>query len=76
MVAHDKLMHYLVGSVIALVSVVVIGVWALLLVLIAAIGKELYDKVSGKGTPEWMDVVWTMYGGVVVVSAYVVGNMV
>lgn len=76
MIQHDKLMHYTVGSMIALAATVVVGVWALVPVLMAAVGKEVYDKVSGKGTPELMDIVWTMWGGGVVVLAYLVGNMV
>jgi hypothetical protein len=30
------------------------------LVVVIAIGKEVYDKVSGKGTPELMDIVYTI----------------
>lgn len=30
--------------------------------LAAGAGKEIYDKVSGKGTPSWKDIVYDLTG--------------
>lgn len=65
-IAQDKLMHYFVGSLIMALCIPFIEVYGLLVVLLAAVGKEAYDKVTGKGTPELMDIVYTMFGGLVV----------
>jgi hypothetical protein len=31
-----------------------------------AVAKELYDKYSGTGTPDFYDIVYTVAGGIVV----------
>ena len=36
-----------------------------------AIAKEVYDRASGKGTPDVLDAVATMLGGVVVLAPLV-----
>jgi len=41
-------------------------------VIFAAIGKELYDLLSKRGTPEIMDAVATILGGAVVVISTVI----
>lgn len=51
----------------AAVSYPLVGWWAIVVTAVAAVGKELYDKYSGKGTPELMDIVYTVSGGLVVV---------
>ena len=67
MMGKDKLLHYLFGSIIAAVLLPFIGgVFALMVVAAVGIGKEVYDHFFG-GTVEAMDVVWTVFGGVVVV---------
>ena len=40
-------------------------------VVIAALGKEVYDRVSGRGTPELADSFATIVGGSVVVISHV-----
>ena len=61
----DKLLHYAVGTLLYATSYAVVGYLAIVAVVMAAVGKELYDKVSGKGTPEWLDAVATVLGGTV-----------
>jgi len=57
----DKLLHSFYGSWLYLLSTLVLPTTlALALVVVIAIGKEVYDKVSGKGTPELMDIVYTI----------------
>jgi len=31
---------------------------------VAGIAKEAYDLISGRGTPEWLDILWTFVGAV------------
>lgn len=61
----DKLIHFLGGACIAFA----IGVFfpALGFIAAAAVGtaKEIYDNVSGKGTPDVWDALVTMLGGLV-----------
>ena len=58
----DKAYHVIAGVVIFACTQWLLGVWSLLIVLIVAILKETYDKYTGKGTPEIMDIVFTMVG--------------
>ena len=41
---------------------------AWLVVAAAGVGKEVYDKVSGNGMPEWRDAFATIVGGSVVLG--------
>ena len=38
-------------------------------VFVVATSKEIYDKFSGKGTPDIMDIVWTMFGAITIFIA-------
>ena len=61
----DKILHFLAGIVIAAYATLFIQ-WWWALVLVAFIGglKELiYDKWMQKGTPEWWDFIFTIFGG-------------
>lgn len=62
----DKMAHFIVGVLIyAVLHFVGIG-FALLMVVIAAIGKEVYDYFNrAKHTPEFMDAFATILGGCV-----------
>jgi len=73
-IQQDKLMHYLVGSIIALLGLPFIGIAVMFLVVCVAIGKELYDHYTGTGTPEYLDIVWTILGGLVVTIAYLLNT--
>lgn len=54
----DKILHVLVSLVLMLEFQRFLPVWgALTVVLAIGIIKEVYDKVSGKGTPDWRDIV-------------------
>ena len=75
-VQQDKLMHYFVGTLLALVLVPFIGFYSMILVASIAVAKELYDYYSGKGTPELLDIVWTVLGGLVVVISYLIGTVI
>lgn len=59
----DKAYHVIVGVSIFALTHWLIGVWSILVVLGIAILKEAYDKFTKKGTPEWLDIVYTVVGG-------------
>ncbi len=64
-ITSDKKLHFLVGLAIALV----LNIWVCIL---AGAGKEIYDKISKKGTPEFMDFVCTVLGGLVGILALLI----
>ena len=67
MIPVDKQLHFFSGGMLAglLMPFGFEVAWAG--VVIAAIGKELYDRVSGKGTPELADTLATIVGGSIVI---------
>lgn len=68
---NDKIKHIIAGAVIGLVSALLIKIWdrdlmilGALVALIAGAAKELiWDKWLGKGTPEFADAWFTLWGG-------------
>lgn len=59
----DKLLHIVVSAIIMVVLGWFMPTWvAVLATLCVGIGKEVYDKVSGKGSFEWMDLVCDCIG--------------
>ena len=59
----DKLYHILVSAVMVAVLGLFMPTWvAVLATLCVGIAKEVYDKVSGKGCFEWMDLVCDCIG--------------
>jgi len=63
----DKLLHFFSGGFLAALLLPFGFEWAWLGVVVAGVGKEVYDKVSGRGTPEWKDAFATIVGGSVIV---------
>ena len=62
-VGADKLLHIVVSAVIMVVLGLILPTRvAALATLSVGIGKEVYDKVSGKGCFEWMDLVCDCIG--------------
>jgi len=58
---HDKLLHSFYGTLLFTLAMVVVSPLAALLgTLAVAVGKEAWDKVSGKGTPDVWDIVATI----------------
>ena len=66
---NDKLLHFFAGSYVALLAMQWVQ-WgfALALVALVALVTELYDRISGKGTPELWDFLATLIGGMVTVA--------
>ena len=67
MIAHDKITHTLTGAAIAAALLPFGVIPALLAVVVAAVGKEVWDA-QGHGTPDRIDALVTVAGGVLMVS--------
>jgi len=64
-IPQDKQKHLAVGVIISL-TIPFIGIYGLLLCLVAGVGKEIYDYISKKGTPEILDAVYTIIPAIIV----------
>lgn len=64
---HDKCFHFIAGTYIYLIaSVLLTPILSIGLVIIAGFAKEfIWDRWLDKGAFEWMDIVYTITGGVV-----------
>ena len=61
----DKVVHFLGGFFVCMnISIIINPVFAMLCTVGIAAGKEIRDKRSGKGTPEYWDFIATVAGGV------------
>lgn len=59
----DKLKHIVVSAIIAVTLNLFLPWWAAgLATLTIGVGKEVYDKVSGKGQAEWKDLLADLVG--------------
>ena len=66
LLAEDKLKHVVVSATIAVVLNLILPWWmAGLITLAIGVGKEVYDKVTGKGHAEWEDLVADVVGIVI-----------
>ena len=63
----DKQLHFFSGGMLAGLLMPLSVQLAVFGVIFAALGKELYDLLSKRGTPEIMDAVATILGGSVIV---------
>jgi hypothetical protein len=59
----DKQYHFLAGFCIYLIAQLYMPtVWAMVPVIAIGTGKEVYDYLSKKGTPDINDLLFTIYG--------------
>lgn len=73
-IPHDKCLHAIYGAASAFVGLALISMPAgALLCFGVAAGKELYDKATGRGTPDVLDFAATLIGGGFVCAAAVLG---
>ena len=62
----DKLLHVVVSATVtALLSHVIPFVGLLLVMTLIFVGKETYEKLSGKGSAEWKDIVADYVGFII-----------
>lgn len=62
-ITKDKWEHYAVALTLTCLFDIFLQTWlAAIVVLAISIGKEVYDKVSGKGTPDWYDLLADVLG--------------
>ena len=72
-IPQDKKKQFAAGfAITAVVSLFFGYIVGAIAAVIAAAGKELYDKATGKGTPEILDFVATVLGAVAAVATSVV----
>lgn len=63
LLTEDKLKHVVVSAIIAVALGLFLPWWvAGLITLAIGVSKEVYDKVSGKGHPEWKDLLADLVG--------------
>jgi hypothetical protein len=62
----DKARHYIAGSLLAAVGALHSIAIGLLLCVVFAIAKEARDRITRRGTPELLDALWTVGGGLAV----------
>lgn len=61
--AFDKKLHYFAGLLITgVLSNFLPAIIAVAIAVVVGIGKEVYDRVTKKGTPEFADFLWTAAG--------------
>lgn len=73
----DKLKHIIAGAALSALAIVFLqelGMWNFLIVVLIGAAKEIvYDKILGKGTPEFWDFMATALGVAMVMVGYLVG---
>ena len=63
LLSEDKLKHIVVSAIIAVTLNLFLPWWvAGLITLAIGVGKEVYDKATGKGHPEWKDLLADLVG--------------
>ena len=62
----DKILHFIAGTYIFMISAIFVNLWMSLLIvaIIGAFKEWVYDKALNKGTPEVLDFLFTLLGGV------------
>lgn len=60
----DKQAHFWTGSILGFVSYIFVGCWALVVVALIALLKEVYDYNHPNHTADFWDWVATVFGGI------------
>lgn len=57
-ISHDKLLHFAVCTVLSAILHLIFPAWVVVsIMVILSCAKEVYDQISGEGTPEWKDLI-------------------
>lgn len=64
LIGYDGIMHFLVSAIITLElrRFNIPRLFAALITLLIGVGKEIYDKVTKKGTASWKDIICDIAG--------------
>jgi uncharacterized protein YfiM (DUF2279 family) len=70
----DKKLHIVVGFIIGFLGAYFLrsALFGFLAAVAAGALKEIYDKCSGKGTPEWLDFLATAASGLIGAGIYLI----
>lgn len=68
--ASDKWLHLAAGFAITALIAPFSILWAIVIAVLVLLGKELYDQISGKGTPELLDIAAGVTGVILAVVFY------
>lgn len=73
----DKKKHIIAGLIIGFLGAYCSGSapFGFGLACIAGLGKEVYDKISGKGTPEGLDWLATSGGGLIGAGIFLISGV-
>ena len=65
-IGFDGLMHFALSSIISFILSIFLFWWlSFTITVIIGIAKEIYDKMSKKGTPEWKDLLCDIFGALI-----------
>lgn len=63
LMAADGMKHFILSCTLTALLALALPSWvAALVVLAIGLGKEIYDRVSGRGCAEWKDVLFNLCG--------------
>lgn len=65
---HDKANHFVYGAIVACAGLFISPLASAAAVLVVAFGKEIYDLVTKRGTPDGTDALASIAGGTVVLA--------
>jgi len=67
-IPQDKANHFIYGTLICFISSLFLHnpIISLGITIVVGASKEIYDKISGKGNPEILDLVFTVLGGLII----------
>lgn len=76
-IPEDKQKHFIAGFTISVFASLFVGyLLGFLFALFIGAGKEVYDRVTGKGTPELKDFLFTAFGAIVSVVFSVILSLI
>lgn len=62
----DGMKHFILSATLtALLALILPWYWAAIITLAVGAAKETYDRVSGKGSAEWKDVLCNLAGTII-----------
>ena len=69
----DKKLHLMAGMLVVSVTFPFVNLWSMVICFIVAVGKELFDKQTGR-VCEGMDAYFTLVGGMIMLAFFILGG--